>query len=287
MRRAWNVYRKQRSINYAVRFYCPAPPKFQFVYLNRDQLSRYLWATRGRIWNSEKGRWRIARDDDPRLVGPEGARRVLRSPRAIAARRSMGRLILLGVYTGGRVGTLLATTYDDKGRAHVDWDRGVLERRGRSEAETTKRRPSVLIMPKMLRNILNWARRDDEAGITHLIHKEDGTPYDRPFSCYRWRTLDEDAGCGVHVTAHTLRHTCAMLLKAGGVSLWASADFLGTTTKIMEDRYGDWDIETQREAVKALSSGKCLRTVPFATILRSQGPKTLKARGTSPKPSKH
>ena len=263
LRRAWNVYEVHNALNYHVKLYVPRAETPDFEYLTRDQLARYLWANRGRIWNAEKSRWRIARDDDPRLVGPEGDRRVLRPARAIAARRSMARLFILGVYTGGRVGSLLKTSYHLRRQAHVDWQRGVIERKGPSETETLKRRPAVLIIPKVLRFIENWARRDAERGITHLIHRENGTPYERSFSPYRWRVLDADAGCGIHVTAHTLRHTCAMLLKSGGVSLWGAADFLGVTTRVLEERYGTWDIETQREAVRALSSGRCLRSTPL------------------------
>ena len=265
LRRLWNVYEDHKGVNYHVGVYVPTVDKPDFEYLVRDPLARYLWASRGRIWNVEANRWRNARDDDPSLTGAEGDRRVLRSARAIAARKSMGRLILLGVYTGGRVGSLLATSYSLSNQAHVDWQRGVINRRGPSETETSKRRPSVIMIPKMLRFVENWARRDAERGISHLIHKEDGTPYARSFSPYRWRALDEDAGLGMHVTAHTLRHSCAMMLKAGNVSLWTAADFMGTTTRVLEERYGTWDVETQRAAATALSSGRHLRRTPLMT----------------------
>ena len=277
LRRLWNVYEDHKQVNYHVSVHVPTVDKPDFEYLMRDALARYFWAIRGRIWNVEADRWRIARDDDPSLTGPDGDRRVLRSARALAARKSMGRLFILGVYTGGRVGSLLATSYGLRNQAHVDWRKGVINRRGPVETETSKRRPAVIMIPKVLRFVENWARRDAERGITHLIHKEDGSPYHRSFSPYRWRMLDVDAGLGMHVTAHTLRHTCAMMLKAGNVSLWTAADFLGTTTRVLEERYGTWDTETQRAAANALSSGKLIRRTPLTTWRPPAGAK--KPRG--------
>ena len=102
LQRIWNHYRAEGQCNLQVSIHVPMAPRVAITYLRRWQLARYLWTTRGRIWNSGANRWRILRDDDASLVGPEGDARVLRDPEIVASRKSLQRLLLLGVYTGSR-----------------------------------------------------------------------------------------------------------------------------------------------------------------------------------------
>ena len=266
LQRIWNHYRAESQVNLNVIVHVPMAPRVPCTHLRRGQLARYLWATRGRIWNTEADRWRIHRDDDSSLVGPEGDKRVLRDPEIVASRESLGRLLLLGVYTGSRVKVLLDTSYDDDHVAHVDWARGVIERRGLGEEESTKRRPAVLLPSKMVRFLTNWASRDRALNIRHPIHKANGEPYKVAIAATRWRTIDADAGCNLHVHAHALRHTCAMYLKANGCSSWVAAEFLGCTPWILAEKYGEWDVESQRAAAEAVGLGRRTRTAEMTQI---------------------
>lgn len=236
-------------------------PKREVVWLRRPQLARFLWALRGRVWNVEAGRWRILRDDDPSLAGPEGDRRYLRPKATREFRAVMARMVMVGVYTGTRHSAMMAIRHDHVGGANIDWTRGTLERRGMSEVETRKRRPAVLLVPKLARLLRGWQARDRERGITHLIHTRRGTAFSHPVGTQHWKPISEDAGIGVHVTAHVLRHTCAMYLKGEGVSLWVAAEFLGCNTNVLEMVYGTWDVSTQHDAVAALQGMAAQRRV--------------------------
>ena len=44
-----------------------------------------------------------------------------------------------------------------------------------------------------------------------------------------------------------------MWLKGEGVSIWSAANYLGCSTKVLEQNYGTWDMHSQVEAVAALS----------------------------------
>ena len=252
--RAINLYKKGARLNLVMDIPIPEAPKPPVTWLPRKDFARYLWALRGRIWSVDANRWRVLRDDDPSLTGPEGDRRVLRAPEVRKHRAMLARLFILGVYTGGRHASLLQATYLEADKASVDWVRGALARKAAHEKENNKRRPAVLLVPKLARFIRNWARNDRALGITHLIHHGDGKPYARRLDAKNWRAIDVDAGVGTHVTAHVLRHTCAMWLKGENVSLWGAANFIGCSTKVLEERYGTWDFHTQVEAVGALST---------------------------------
>ncbi|HEX4041815.1 MAG TPA: tyrosine-type recombinase/integrase, partial [Xanthobacteraceae bacterium] len=61
-----------------------------------------------------------------------------------------------------------------------------------------------------------------------------------------------DAGLGVDVTPHILRHTCATWLMQKGVDLWDAAGFLGMTVQQLEATYGHHHPDYQRDAAEAL-----------------------------------
>ncbi len=253
LKRTINVYKLTARLNLAMDIPIPRFSKPSVTWLVRGEAARYLWAMRGRIWNAEASRWRVTRDDDPSLTGPEGDLRVLRPRKVREHRRRIARIFLLGIYTGGRHTSLLQGTYAEADRASVDWVRGALDRRASHEQDNNKLRPSVLLAPKLARWIRNWARHDRAKGITHMIHRIDGEAYARRLASKHWRQIDADAGVGKHVTVHALRHTCAMWLKGEGVSIWAAANFLGCSIKVLENHYGTWDMHSQVEAVAALS----------------------------------
>ena len=237
-------------------------PRREVVWLRRSQLARFLWALRGRVWNAEAGRWRILRDDDPSLAGPKGDRRFLRPRVTREFRAALARMTMVGVYTGTRHSAIMAIRHDNVTGANIDWTRGTLERRGMAETETWKRRPAVLLVPKLARLIRGWQARDAErGGVTHLVHTRKGKPYAHPIGPQHWTPVTEDAGLDVHVTPHVFRHTCAMYLKAEGVSLWVAAEFLGCTTTVLELIYGTWDVSTQHDAVAALQGMSAQRRV--------------------------
>ncbi|WP_237481826.1 tyrosine-type recombinase/integrase [Lichenibacterium dinghuense] len=252
LRAAFNFQSSQSRINLLVRVAIPKVPIPATVWLTRSDMARLLWACRGRVWNGEAGRMTIMRDIDPSLVGLEGDRPFLRDPEEVARRRRIARLFLLGVYTGGRHGTLLQASHK-AGGASVDWVSLELLRMAPGELETTKRRPAALLLPKLVRFLLNWARNDQARGIDRIVHRADGKGYARHIDSVEWADIERDAGIGKHVTVHVFRHTCAMWLKGENVTLWAAANFIGCTTKTLERRYGKWDRHSQVGVLDALT----------------------------------
>lgn len=253
LRRGLSVFERDAGVKLDFKIFVKAAPRPEVVWLDRDGLARYLRAARGWTWDQAKGRWRIARDLDPSLTGPEGDRKVLQPTDLVEFRKAMARIMLMTVYSAGRIGTLLATDYRDTSTAHVDWQTGRLVRKGSQEDETNKGRGSVLLPAKLSRWVRNWARNDIARGITHPIHKPDGTPFNTHISPLRWRALDQDAGLGTHYTAHVGRHTCAHWLKVEGVSIWIAADFMHCSPEVLQAFYGRWDVQSHAIAAAALS----------------------------------
>lgn len=232
-------------------FHVLRPP---VTWLTREQFVRYLLALRGRIWNAETGDWRRRRDDDPSLTGPEGALLVLRPPETRRFRRMMTRLFYIGAYTGTRHSAMLAITHADASGGTIDWARRALNRRGPHEPETHKRRPVVLLTPRLAEFFACWAKADAKKKIKYVIHNRAGERYSDIIGTQHWRPIDKDAGLGMKVTPHVLRHTCAMWMKNEGIGLWDAANFLGCSTKVIEFIYGTWDLHSQVKVVEALGT---------------------------------
>ncbi len=110
LRQAINHSQEGTPLNHHVRYYLPERDTPPFTWLTRDEVARYLWACRGRIAVEIKDpagkvvgyRWRIARDDDSTLTGPEGDRCVLRDRDEIESRRMEARRVILGIYSASR-----------------------------------------------------------------------------------------------------------------------------------------------------------------------------------------
>jgi integrase len=47
-----------------------------------------------------------------------------------------------------------------------------------------------------------------------------------------------DAGLGLDVMPHTIRHTAATWLMQAGVDIWEAAGYVGMTVEMLSDRYG-------------------------------------------------
>lgn len=172
----------------------------------------------------------------------------------------IARIFLIGAFQGTRVTSILETTYHEDRKAHIDWTRGAINRRAMHAKETSKRRPTVLMVPKIRRFVQNWARNDAARGIKYMIHSIDGGPLKPSATRPQMASLDADAGVGKHVTMHVLRHTLVMWLKNEGVSIWSAANFLGCSTKVLEERYGTWDLFSQVEVVNALTKAAKQKT---------------------------
>lgn len=157
--------------------------------------------------------------------------------------RHLARFILLGVYTGSRLGAILGLNWERAiGRGRVDLEHRLIYRRPDNAVETAKRRPPVPIGPELERILRYWARRDNQYGPVVRFNGEAvlSVKVALKRAC-RLAGLDET------VTAYTLRHTTASWLIQRGASTRKVAEFLGTSEKLIEDTYGHLAPEHLRE----------------------------------------
>ncbi len=198
----------------------PAPPRQR--YLERAEAARLLWAAR---------RLKFAH---------------------------IARYILIGVYTGTRDEATRRLCWQRSGNCGwVDTDRGILYRAGFAEAQTTKRRPPMIIPDRLLAHLRRWHSRDSQQGLGHVI------TYAPPSPCHpgairraerlgrisrqpspvgdihkAWASTVREAGLGREVTPHTLKHTAITWMLWNGLSIWDVAENTGTSAKTIEEVYG-------------------------------------------------
>ena len=154
------------------------------------------------------------------------------------ARRSrhIARLILIGLYTGTRKGSILGLKWTTSLRTGwFDLDAGILYRKGASVRENAKKQPPCKIPPRLLAHARRWQKQDLRHGIGTVVHFK-GQPVKGVKTS--WGTLREAAGLGDDVTPHTLRHTCVTWKLNSGETAWDVAGFVGMTVEMIDRVYG-------------------------------------------------
>ncbi|MGV2975640.1 tyrosine-type recombinase/integrase [Roseibium alexandrii] len=173
-----------------------------------------------------------------------------------AARRRgnhhIARIILIGVYTGTRVGAIRQMRWvPSVDTGYFDLEHGVMYRKGHTERTTKKRRPSIGIPDRLMPHLHRW--RDLDGPCPYVIHR-DGIPMDSARKA--WANSRDDAGLDADVVPHCLRHTTA----SWGIQnvetvqeLQSLADFLGMSLKMLLETYGHLNPVHQRAASNAIS----------------------------------
>ncbi len=271
LRQAVNWFQWRTPLNVRIVWRLPKRDTPSVVWWTRAEMARYLWACRGRIavvTRDENGvalawRWRIARDDDPSLSGPEGDRRVLRPAAEIERRKAVARHALIGVYTSSRGRVLIDTAWKETAQAaYVSFLEGQVRRKPIGAADTNKRRPPVALGAKIDGLFLNWAVGDAFPNrwrtklASHVLHLPDGRRCTEwHLSALRGRVL-KDCGVDKPLNALIMRHTAAMWMKLEGVSAWIIGEFLGCGEDVVVQRYGARDDHSQFQAADALCQGR-------------------------------
>lgn len=149
--------------------------------------------------------------------------------------------IMLGLYTGGRKGALLALRWPQ-----VDLRRGVIDLNEPGRKRTAKGR-AVLPIPRRLMTVLRLARqRGSDLG--PVIHDGGRALGDIKKSFAR---VARDAGMP-EVTPHVLRHTCATWLAQDGVPMFEIAGWLGQTVERTTEIYAHHSPDHMKGARDAL-----------------------------------
>lgn len=174
---------------------------------------------------------------------------LIRSARRLGLHH-VARFALVGVYTGTRSQALLALSWlPQTAGGWVDLERGVIYRRGSSEAEgATKRRPSSRLHARLIPHMRRWQTADLAAGIVHVVHWE----RQRIRKLRRsWRSACAAAGLGSDVVPHTLRHTAATWQMQSGTPTWEASGYLGMSEEVLRRVYGHHHPDHQGEAARA------------------------------------
>lgn len=269
LKKAIDLYANEHALAWRPEVYLPKAGPGRTRWLRPAEIDRIYWAIRGRIWDHETGGWKTetVADENGNVV----TRRVLRCREAIQARRMLRRFVFIGLITGTRNTAMreLRWQITDEGGC-FDLEAGLIHRRGFGlDPNVGKPRVSSRISPRTVATLERWRRADRTAGIDHVLHKLDGTPYlDSPR--HLWRTVMEDAGLGADVVPHTLRHTAATMLRIAGVDVRQGADALGMAVQTMVRVYGQWTLAGQEEAAEALADIRGLRkAMPLLSLVPS------------------
>jgi integrase len=212
----------------------PEKPESSRDALTRPQAACLLKASLGYRSNAQ-GRWTAL---------PASSR---------ANRAHLRRFILIGLYTGSRSNVITRLLWSESAtHAYVDFEKGMIYRRGKGERDkATKRRPVVKLPPRLLAHMRRWRAADEKAGLTSVIHHGGAMIAGKVRTGFAGCVAD--AGLPAEITPHWLRHTCATWLMEAGVELWQAAAYTGMTTAVLEKHYGHHRPDYQAAASRALA----------------------------------
>lgn len=214
--------------------------------LTRSEAARLLKAARGYRFDLKSGEWTP--------ISASG-----RSQRA-----HLRRFLLIGLYTGTRPGVipkLLWIEAPQRDQAWVDLEAGAIYRKGRRERERrTKRRPMVLVPPRLLSHLRRWRAADVRDALAcgtepfaTVIHRRGRALQGRLRTTFQ--ACVRDAGLPPEVTPHWMRHTCATWLMQAGTDLWDAAGYTGMTVATLEKHYGHHHPRNREVGKRAFATG--------------------------------
>lgn len=139
------------------------------------------------------------------------------------------RFAVIGYYSGSRSKAILNAEW-----SWVDFNRGIMHRRGSGEGEVwNKRRPKFKMKARLISHLKRWHRLD--AGKSRYIVSYAGKRVNRVTQS--WNEACKRAGVK-NAPPHVLRHTRVSELLANGVSIWDTAKSVGMSALMVERVYG-------------------------------------------------
>ncbi|WP_345820237.1 tyrosine-type recombinase/integrase [Methylobacterium fujisawaense] len=288
LKKAIKLFADENALAWHPEVYVPKSGPGRTRWLRRTEVARIMWAIRGRIWDPETQDWKreTVLGDDDKVV----TRYVLRDPDTIANRKILRRFVTLGLYTGTRGGAIRDLRWECSADGGcIDVEGRYIHRRGFGlDPSKGKPRASSRISRKLASTVARWRNADRAAGIDYILHQANGERY-LSTPVWMWNCVMADAGIGIDVVRHTLRHTAATWLRIARVDVRAAADLLGMSIQTMVRIYGQWTLEGQDDAADALASGTGVKAATFFGVPRpSPAPDVLVPPvGDSPRPAPH
>lgn len=235
LRAAVKYYHTQHPLDVLPAFTLPGKSVPRERYLSRSEAAVLLWAAMGweREGTGQNARWKRRRDQK---------------------RMHLGRLILIGLYTGTRPGAIKRLQWiRSTTGGWADVARGVIFRRADGERVAhNKRKTPVKMAPRLLAHMRRWKRldgwADDRGGLRYVVHYQ-AHPIIKENKAFR--SAVASAGLTKEVTPHVLRHTRGTWLAQAGVESGQAAASLGLTVEEYERTYLHNDPDFQQEAAEA------------------------------------
>lgn len=235
LRAALRYYHKEHGLDVLPSITLPEKSVPRERYLTRSEVAMLLWACMG--WE------RNGSDDD-----------AIWTRRKDQKRAHLARLILIGVYTGTRLGATLNLQWiRSTTGGWADLDRGVIFRRAEGERVAHNKRKTPVKMARRLQaHMRRWKRLDgwegDQCGLRYVVHYQ-GEKITKPQKAFR--SARAAVGLGDDVVPHVLRHTRGTWLAQAKVSPREAAASLGLTEAEYERTYLHNDPDFQSEAAEA------------------------------------
>ncbi|KQS74059.1 integrase [Rhizobium sp. Leaf384] len=179
---------------------------------------------------------------------------MVRASRRLRLCDHIARLVLIGVYTGTRLGAMLSLQWmPNTSGGWIDLEKGVLYRKAQGERVAHNKRKTPVKIPPRLITLLRYWREADRAidkdkPCLHVINYY-GAKVNKPHKAFR--AVRTEAGLGDDVTPHILRHTRATWLANAGIDVQEAAASLGITTDEFERTYLHNDPHFQQKAANA------------------------------------
>lgn len=165
-----------------------------------------------------------------------------------AARRypHLARFILIGLYTGSRSEVIRNLQWvPNMVGGHVDLERGLLHRQAAAARATKKRAPTVRIQRRLLAHLRRWRPTTRQ----WIVEWKGGPIQSLKRS---WGIARTNAGLGLDVTPHILRHTAITWAMQGGAQLSDIAGLFGVTVAELERTYAHHHPDHMQSALDAL-----------------------------------
>ena len=210
LRAALNHAYVQRRMAQPVPVKLPPKPKGRLRYLSRSEAAALLWEAR--------------RQPECRLHLPL--------------------FILIGIYTGSRMGAILDLRFPQ-----IDFENEKIDFNPPGREHTIKGR-AIIPVPRRLMFFLRKAR--ERSGELGYVINQNGKPIKNPRRAFN--TAARRAAI-TDINRHTLRHTCASWLVQRGVPLLEVAKYLGQTNERTAELYAHLSPDHLKKARNALNGG--------------------------------
>lgn len=173
----------------------------------------------------------------------------LNAARKLPYARHVGRVLLIGYYSGTRPGAILGLRWlPSASHGWIDLAAGVLHRRGAATKITNKRQPPARIHARLLPHLRRWHTLDKARGITNVVHFQ-GEPVAKLRRS--WASVAKAAGARGSDGAHILRHSCCTWLMQAGVDVYEVSGYTGVSVQTLLDVYGHHHPDFQSKAATA------------------------------------